>query len=84
MSDHVKGNQSGTSGLHQTYSLNSTSFTGTATPLDLTAPAADCQASATVCAPSGTAWDRKGEFWTTQNCGRGGGCSHVNGPNKEA
>lgn len=84
LSEYVKGMQNGTSGLHQTYTLTSTAYSSTTTPLDLTAIAAECQASANVYAPSGTIWDRKGEFWTTQNCGQGGGYSHINTPNKKA
>ena len=84
LSEFVKGNQTGTDGRHQTYSLNSTSYTSKSTPLDVVALAAECQASNTVYLSGGIPWCRKGEFWTTHACGQGGGYSHVNTPNKKA
>jgi prepilin-type N-terminal cleavage/methylation domain-containing protein/prepilin-type processing-associated H-X9-DG protein len=84
LSEWVKGNQTPTPGVHQTYSMTSTSYTNKSTPLNLDTLSRECQASNTFYSPSGTLWDRKGEFWTVDGCGEGGGYSHINTPNTKA
>jgi len=85
-SEFVKGaGQADTPGLHQTYAMAKVGYPGPTTPIDLDAAAADCRASPVVYQqPPGTAWDRKGDWWTSGNCGTGGGYSHINLPNSRA
>jgi prepilin-type N-terminal cleavage/methylation domain-containing protein/prepilin-type processing-associated H-X9-DG protein len=84
LSEWIKGNQTATHGLQQTYTLTSTSYTNKSTALNLDTLVTQCQASTAFYSPSGTLWGRKGEFWTADGCGEGGGYSHVNPPNKKA
>jgi prepilin-type N-terminal cleavage/methylation domain-containing protein/prepilin-type processing-associated H-X9-DG protein len=78
-SEWVKGGSAGTNNFvtgaktAEVYTMSGTSMTGNSM-LD----GNTCQASTT------SQWDRKGQFWTSQDSGRGGGYWHITMPNKKS
>ncbi len=79
MSEWVKGGSLGTNARStgpitgNVYALSGSSMTG-----NPQADAATCQQQTSL------VWDRKGQFWTSQDSGRGGGYWHITFPNKKA
>ena len=88
-SEWIKGKSSTIDGMNMTYYCSSP-YTANTTPLmngplgtTLQMISSTCQAQARVALAVGT-WDYKGEMWYDQDCGRGGGYSHIQTPNKRS
>jgi prepilin-type N-terminal cleavage/methylation domain-containing protein/prepilin-type processing-associated H-X9-DG protein len=83
-SEWIKGmNQSNRNGLFNVYFAVGTDSGVAIPPATLQSK---CQSSTTFFTQTGspTDWDRKGEEFLVENCGEGGGYSHINTPNKLA
>jgi prepilin-type N-terminal cleavage/methylation domain-containing protein/prepilin-type processing-associated H-X9-DG protein len=81
----VKGiYQSTALGPHQTYISSSIAYTNTTTPIDLVAAPANCQASTTTFIGTTTTPYARGQWWFYEQCGQGGGYSHITMPNKKS
>jgi len=87
-SEYIRGkNVQVLDGLHQIYqnAVDTSGFLGATPNATLTTLSADCDASMQKLAnSSGTVIDGKGADWMNQDCGQGGGYSHIQTPNKKA
>jgi prepilin-type N-terminal cleavage/methylation domain-containing protein/prepilin-type processing-associated H-X9-DG protein len=88
-SEWLKGKSSSIDGMNLTYYCSSP-YTANTTPAlngtmanTLQTISNTCQSMAKVATALGT-WDYKGEMWYNQDCGRGGGYTHMQTPNKKS